>query len=135
MARKDFTAANTGRVYNQIAEATADPAENTAQDTAAASDTQEAQDTPQERRAQKPRREYHGQEAQEWQKAGKTQGRKGCKMVRINMAFEPDVHEFVRTMARVRGETVTDFTNHVFRQFMEDNADTYKKAMEFRESL
>lgn len=141
MAKKDFTAAKTDRVYNQIAEATADtePAAGSGagltQGEQETQDTQEPRDGQQGRRTQKPRREYYGQEAQELQQAGKTQGRKGCKMVRINMAFEPDLHDFIRTMARVRGETVTDLTNHVFRQYMEDNMDVYKKAMEFRDSL
>lgn len=112
-SKKDFTAANTGRVYSTISEATADPAQE----------------------AQKPRKEYTAQQAQEMRQAGTTQGRKGCKAVRINMAFAPDIHEYIRTMARVRGESVTDFTNYVFRQSMADNAELYEKAKAFQESF
>lgn len=119
MARKDFSQANTGRVYGTIAEATADPAQG----------AQQAQEV------KHPRKEYDAQQAQEMRQAGKTQGRKGCKAVRINMAFTPEVHEYIRTMARVRGESVTAFTEFVFRQSMADNADLYDKAKAFKDSF
>ena len=51
------------------------------------------------------------------------------------MAFTPEVHEYIKTMARVRGESVTDFTNHVFKQSMEENAALYEKAKAFQESF
>lgn len=66
---------------------------------------------------------------------GKTQGRKGVKAVRINMAFAPDVHAYIKTMARARGESVTDFTNYVFRQSMAQNADLYEQAQTFVDSF
>lgn len=136
MAKKDFTGANTGRVYNQIAKATAEPETLTTHDL---HETQAAQETQQEpengHKPYKPRMEYTAQEAEEYAKKGQTRGRKGCKMVRINMAFPFEVHEFIKTMARVRGETITDFTAHVFRQYMAEHMDTYRKAQEFRDSL
>ena len=113
-SKKDFTAANTGRVYNAITEATAEP------------QAQEAQHT---------RKVYSEQQAQEMRQAGTTQGRKGCKAIRINMAFSPEIHEYIKVMARVRGESVTDFTNYVFRQSMEENAELYEKAKAFQESF
>lgn len=113
-SKKDFTTANTGRVYNAITEATAEP------------ETQEVQHK---------REVYTEQQVQEMRQAGTTQGRKGCKAVRINMAFTPDIHEYIKTMARVRGESVTDFTNYVFRQSMEENAELYEKAKAFQESF
>lgn len=116
-SKKDFTAANTGRVYNAITEATAEP------------ETQQAQEV------QHPRKVYSEQQAQEMRQAGTTQGRKGCKAVRINMAFSPEIHEYIKVMARVRGESVTDFTNYVFRQSMEENAELYEKAKAFQESF
>jgi len=125
MAKKDFSTANTGRVYNAIAEATAEPAE----------DAQQAQQEQQTQEAPKGRKTYTAEQAQEMREAGTTQGRKGCKAVRINMAFTPEVHEYIRTMARVRGESVTDFTNFVFKQSMEINADLYEKAKAFKESF
>lgn len=112
-SKKDFTTANTGRVYNAITEATAEPAQE----------------------VQHPRKEYSEQQAQEMRQAGTTQGRKGCKAIRINMAFLPEIHEYIKVMARVRGESVTDFTNYVFRQSMEENAELYEKAKAFQESF
>lgn len=113
-SKKDFTAANTGRVYNAITEATAEP---------------------QAQEVQHPRKVYSEQQAQEMRQAGTTQGRKGCKAIRINMAFSPEIHEYIKVMARVRGESVTDFTNYVFRQSMEENAELYEKAKAFQESF
>ncbi len=113
MAKKDFSKANTGRVYDAIAEATAAP------------DQQQTQE------AQQGRKTYTEEQAQEMREAGTTQGRKGCKAVRINMAFPPEMHDFIRTMARVRGESITDFTNFVFSQYMKDNADLYERAKAF----
>lgn len=116
--RKDFTTANTGRVYGAIAEATAEPEQ-----------AQEAQ------QARKERKTYTEQEQQEFREAGKTKGRKGCKAIRINMAFTPEVHEYIKTMARVRGESITDFTNYIFTRSMEENAEVYQRAKEFKESF
>lgn len=118
--RKDFSSVNTGRVYGTIAEATAEP------------EQQEAQE---EQRTRRPRKTYTEQEQQEFMAAGATKGRKGCKAIRINMAFAPEVHEYIRVMARVRGETITEFTNYIFTRSMEENAETYRKAREFMESI
>lgn len=118
-AKKDFTTANTGRVYGAIAEATAAP------------DQQEEQQTQEEQQARKPRKEYTEAEKYQYMQEGKTKGRKGCKAIRINMAFTPEVHEYIKTMARVRGESITDFTNYIFTRSMEENAETYQKAKEF----
>ena len=85
----------------------------------------------QEQQTQQGRKTYTEEQAQEMREAGTTQGRKGCKAVRINMAFPPEMHDFIRTMARVRGESITDFTNHVFAQYMKDNADLYERAKAF----
>lgn len=132
MARtKDFSNVNTNRTYSAIAEATAEPEQQEAQD------TQQAQDTQDEQR--KPRKEYTEQEKQQFMDEGKTRGRKDVKMPRINMAFKPEIHEFIRVMAQARGETVTQFTNHVFARYMEENRDMYERAKEmtkaFKESL
>ena len=107
--KKDFSAVDTGRVYTAIEETLEEP------------QAQEAQHTEDELR--------------EIREAGKTQGRKGCKAIRFNMAFTPTVYEYIKTMARVRGESATDFTNKVFVQSMEDNAELYEKAKEFTESF
>lgn len=115
-SKKDFTAVNTGRVYNAIETATADPA---------------PAPIARRSRAEAPT----AQEIRLAREQGKTQGRKGVKAIRINMAFTPEVHDYIKTMARVRGESVTEFTNYVFRQSMEQNADLYEQAQAFRESF
>ena len=66
---------------------------------------------------------------------GKTQGRKGCKAHRFNMAFSPKAYDFITCMARVRGETITAFVNHLIEKCIDDNQEIYQKALEFRDSL
>lgn len=107
--KKDFLAVDTGRVYTAIEETLAEPQQQAAEPAA--------------------------DELREIREAGKTQGRKGCKAIRFNMAFTPTVYEYIKTMARVRGESVTDFTNYVFVQSMEENAELYEKAKQFTESF
>ena len=66
---------------------------------------------------------------------GRTQGRAGCKAHRINMAFTPEVYNFITTMAKVRGESVTAFVNGILKKAIEDNAETYQQAIKFKETL
>lgn len=110
---KDFSNVNTDRVYNTITEATADPETSTRKD----------------------RRTYEGQEAAEFLNSGRTSGRKGLKLSRINMAFTPDVYEYIKTMSRVSGLTMTAFINKALKEHMENHKETYNKALEFRNSL
>lgn len=123
--KKDFTSVNTGRVYDTIAAATAEPEQGIAE----AAEKQEVQTE------RKPRRTYTKQEAAEIMQTLRTSGRKGVKLPRINLAFAPDIHEYIITMSRVRGENLTQFVNYVLRQHMEEHADIYEKAIEFRSSL
>jgi len=60
----------------------------------------------------------------------RTQGRRGLKMPRMNMAFTPSNMEYLKTMAGVHGMTVTRFMNHVIEQHAEANATRYQKARE-----
>lgn len=125
MAKKDFTKVNTGRVYDTIAAATAEQEQNISQN-------QETQETQEKR---KERRTYNEQEALEFMQTLKTSGRKGVKLPRINLAFSPDIYDYIQTMSRVRGENMTQFVNLALRQHMEENRDIYEKAIEFRNSL
>ena len=129
MAKKDFSQLNTGRVYNTIAEATAAPAAQEVQEITPAAEAQEAQT------ARKPRKTYTEQEAVEFMQRMKTSGHKGVKLPRINLAFAPELYDYVQTMSRVRGETMTDFVNVALRAHMEDNRELYEKAIEFKNSL
>ena len=122
MGEKDFSGIDAGRMYNAIHEATAEPA-------------QEAQEVQETKRQYKPRREYTEQEKQQYMQQGKTTGRKGLKMPRINLAFAPDIYEYIQIMSRVTGQSMTDYVNTIVRQYMEDHQDIYKKAVEFRNSL
>ena len=116
--KKDFSAAATqaaGELYSTIADATAEP--------------QETQQTHKERKT------YTEQEAQEFKKTLHTGGRKGVKLPRINMAFTADNYDFLQTMARVRGQTMTQFVNDIVSNQRELHAETYAKAIDFLNSL
>ena len=118
-AKKDFSKLNTGRVYDAIAEATAD----TPEPAPAA--------LPRKRKGEQPTAD----EIELARETNQTRGRKGFKMLRVNMAFYPDTHDYIRTMARVRGQTITQFVNDLIRKSAEDNAETYQKAKDFMQTL
>lgn len=59
-----------------------------------------------------------------------TQGRKGERLLRINLGFTPEVYQYIRVMATLRGESFTGFVNRVMEQSMTDNRDLYGKAQE-----
>lgn len=116
MAKKDFSTVKTGGVYDAIAQATAEPAPEA---------------IPVRERGRKPTAE----EIQLAREQSRTRGRKGVKMLRINMAFTPETHDYIKTMAQISGLTITQFTELVFRRSMEDNAALYEQAKAFRESI
>lgn len=116
MAKKDFSKLNTSSVYDAIAEATADP---------------EPLGIPEKKRGTEPTAE----EIQIAREQSRTRGRKGIKMLRINMAFTPEIHDYIRTMAQARGQTVTQFTESVFRKSMEENAEVYEQIKAFQQIL
>lgn len=103
-AKKDFGAINTGRVYGAIEQATSRKGQ---QGTAS---PQEAADR-----------------AEELQ----TQGRKGCKAIRINMAFTPSNHEFIRVLAKASGQTMTEFTNLVISAYRREHPELMEQANAF----
>lgn len=115
MAKKDFSNLNTGRVYDAIAEATAEPEE--------------------QQRSKDRSNLYTEEQRAEYARQGRTQGRPGCKMARINLAFYGEQYEYVKIMSKVRGETMTQFINHIIETSMKDNAETYEKAKAFRDAL
>lgn len=116
--KKDFSNIAAGKVHDTIAKATAEP------------DAQEEQKTQGKRKARKT---YNEQEAAEFIQAGKTAGRKGLKLQRINLAFQPDVYEYVKTMGNVTGTSATYFINDVLKKHMDENADMYAEALKFRQ--
>lgn len=63
-----------------------------------------------------------------------TQGRKGAKSPRINMAFSQENLEFLRVMSSIRGQSITRYVNDLIKEDMERNAEIYKKAKELASS-
>lgn len=68
------------------------------------------------------------QKAQEAREALQTQGRAGVKLDRINMAFTPANHDFIRVMAAIRGQTMTAYVNAVLDAERARNGDKYQAA-------
>ena len=75
------------------------------------------------------------EEANERAQQLKTQGRKGCKAVRINMAFTPDNHEFIAVMAKITGHTMTEFTNIIIKQYREEHPEYFEEAKRIRDAV
>ncbi len=102
--KKDFSGMNTGRVYGAIEQATSERGQ---QGTASP------------------------QEAEERKEALKTQGRKGAKAIRINMAFTPSNHEFIKVMAKATGRTMTELTNEVIAAYRNEHPEFMEQANSF----
>lgn len=159
-AKKDFSKTNTGRVYSAIQEATAPIDDYDAQrleelekatqpdDYAAQRYQEQEKRHPElfkqevqeesdgdEKPQRKPRRTYTPEEIKEAKKHRKTQGKKGMKLTRINMAFDPELYDYIRVMARVYGGTITDFVNVIVKRSYEADRETYEKAKQFIKTL
>ena len=65
----------------------------------------------------------------------KTQGRKGCKATRINMAFSTENHEFITVMARATGRTMTEFTNLVLDAYRNEHPEMMAQARSFLDTV
>lgn len=61
----------------------------------------------------------------------RTQGRKGCKAIRINMAFTPDNHLFIKTLARATGLTMTELTNKIITAYRREHPNMLGEAQKF----
>ena len=75
------------------------------------------------------------QAVQDTQQVQYTQGRKGMKQPRINMAFTPENLGYLRTMAGIKGISITKYVNDLILQDREKNADTYNEAKRITESI
>lgn len=75
------------------------------------------------------------EEAQTRAASLKTQGRKGCKAIRINMAFTPENHEFIKVMSRLTGKTMTEFANLTIEKYREEHPELYAQAKAIIEQL
>ena len=85
--------------------------------------------------SRKPRRRYNKEDAQPYLDEMHTQGRKGLKLKRINMAFAPDTYDYITIMSRVRGESLTEFLNMIIRQHKEEHGEIYAQALKFIDKL
>ncbi len=126
--KKDFSAVNINPVYSAIAEAT----EQLPGQLAINNDSKIVEEQPKQR---KSRKTYNALEAEELKETLNTAGRKGVKLPRINMAFTPANYKFLKIMAQVRGQNLTEFLNDIIKEAREIHADIYEKAIEFRNSL
>ena len=107
-SKKDFAGMNTGRVYGAIEQATSRKGQ---QGTASP------------------------QEAAERAAQLKTQGRKGCKAIRINMAFTPENHESIKVMATISGKTMTEFANLIVERYRNEHPEIYEQAKSIIDQL
>lgn len=76
-----------------------------------------------------------GQDTQGAYDARNTQGKKGMKADRMNMAFSHENFEYVRTMAGIHKMTMTKYINHLIEEDRERNAKLYAKAKSLMEDL
>lgn len=72
--------------------------------------------------------EQDAQETQDEQKTQPTQGRKGQKLQRINMAFQPDNLDYLQTISRIEGVSMTDYVNRLLQRDRITRADIVEKA-------
>ncbi len=115
MAKKDFSKLTGNPVYTDIQNVTEEPVV--------------------QKTTRKERKTYTKEELDEFRKTCKTQGKKDAGLPRINLAFRQDIFDYITVMARVRGETMTQFVNLILAQYMEENQEIYQKALEFRNLL
>lgn len=133
MAKKDFSNLDISRATMQLQTALA-------QDEPKEQDKQDKQENPvlqdNQGSGRKPRKRYTKEEAQEILESGRNaRGLGGVKMPRINMAFTPQNHDFIITLARMRGETYTDFVNRMVDLYREKYKAQYEAAKALRESI
>lgn len=79
--------------------------------------------------------EEEAQAALEAQEEFKTQGRRGMKLPRINMAFTPSNLDFIRVMAGISGQSMTQYVNSVIEAERERNGDRYQRAKDLMNGL
>ena len=109
---KDFKGISAGKVKSTIAEAT--------------------QEAP---KKNKERKTYTAQEAQEFSNSLQTKGRKGVKLPRINLAFTPEIYQYVKAMSKASGLTYTEFIDHILQAHKAEHEEAYQQILKIRESL
>ena len=69
------------------------------------------------------------------QEVHSTQGRKGARQQRINMAFSPENLDYMRVMAGLKGISVTQFVNDLIAQDREKNRAAYGMVKDLSEQI
>ena len=72
--------------------------------------------------------EQETQEAHDKQGKQLTQGRKGQKLPRVNMAFQPDNMDYLQTISRIEGMSMTDYVNRLLKRDRIARAGILEKA-------
>ena len=67
----------------------------------------------------------------ERQESLRTQGKKGAKAQRFNMAFTPSNLDFIRIMSKINGQTMTQFVNEIIDREREAQSETYQQVKSF----
>lgn len=70
---------------------------------------------------------YEVHEEREVESSNKTQGRKGQKLPRLNMAFYNNNLEYVQKIAGVKGMSATAYINKLIDEDRKKNEDVYEK--------
>jgi len=65
----------------------------------------------------------------------KTQGRKGCKAVRINLAFSDSNHAFIRVMASASGKSMTEMVNLIIAAYRREHPEIMEQAQAFLDTV
>ena len=107
MTRKDFTGMQTGRVYEELEEATSG-----------------------NRQTDATKEEFEARSAEM-----RTQGRQGCKAPRINMAFTTDNYEFVKVVSKATGRTMTQFVNLIVTAYRQEHPEILSQARGFLDTV
>ena len=110
MAKKtDFSQMNTGRVYDAINQTAAE--------------------------GRKPRKEYGTGEGGDFLTSRQTKGRKGLKLPRINVAFSPEIYDYIKVSAAMKGITLSDFINDILAENMKGNYKLYQQVKDLQQSF
>ena len=64
-----------------------------------------------------------------------TRGRKGVHLPRINMAFTPENHEYIKTMALITGQTMTEFLNNIIAEYRVQYDENYGEIAKMRDKV
>lgn len=68
------------------------------------------------------------EEAEARKRQLRTQGRKGCRAERINIAITPENHQFIKVMAQITGKSMAEFTNIVIERYRTEHPEMYEDA-------